>query len=81
MKRFSRLMATSSLLLGVAQYPPVRADDRAVRECVKETARAVNTCVNHGRGSRCEKAVDRAIQKCERLVGHSRPAPLGQRPR
>lgn len=79
MTRIGRFMATSALLLGAAQYAPVHADDRAVRECVKETARAVNTCVNHGRGSRCEKAVDRAIQKCDRLVGHPRPTPRQRR--
>jgi hypothetical protein len=51
-------------------HPPARqADNRGpARRCVSDSARAANTCVNHGRGAKCEKAVNQAIKSCERAA-------------
>jgi hypothetical protein len=51
-------------------HPQVRQPDNRgqVRRCVSDSARAVNACLNHGRGAKCEKAVNQAIKSCERAA-------------
>jgi hypothetical protein len=51
-------------------HPQVRQPDNhsQVRRCVSDSARAANTCLNHGRGAKCEKAVNQAIKSCEQAA-------------
>jgi hypothetical protein len=78
MTSFHRSLATITTLFALAGAGQVLAGNRPparpgnshpqVRQCVSDSARAVNTCLNHGRGAKCEKAVNQAIKSCEKTA-------------